>query len=127
MVVKIKRSFLILAFVTVTVIALLYGVSPSWFARKFLDVERLSVDQAHILRAVMCLYLGLGLFWLSAALSDKYLDAAVLTTIIFSAGLVIGRMVSFILDGIPSHLLIFYAVIELAIVPVGYWVLTRSD
>lgn len=54
-----------LAFTTVSIIPLLYGISPLWFARTFLDVNEVSVDFAHILRAVMCLYLGLGLFWLA--------------------------------------------------------------
>ena len=124
---KIKKIFLIIAFAAVTVIALLYGLSPSWFARTFLDVDQLSVDSAHILRAVMCLYLGLGLFWLWAAISNKHTDAAVLTTIVFSGGLFFGRALSFVLDGTPSHLLIFYAVLEIAIVPVGFWVLARPD
>jgi hypothetical protein len=50
-----KKGFLILAFATVSVIALLYGIDPSWFARTFLGVTDLSVNFAHILRAVMCL------------------------------------------------------------------------
>jgi Na+-driven multidrug efflux pump len=59
---KIKKYFLIFAFVAVSIIALLYGVSPQWFARTFLDVPEIALDFAHILRAVMCLYLALGLF-----------------------------------------------------------------
>jgi hypothetical protein len=64
---QIKRAFLILAFVTVAIIALLYGISPAWFAGAFLGVNDLSVNAFHILRAVMCLYLALGCFWLFSA------------------------------------------------------------
>jgi hypothetical protein len=124
---KIKRYFLILAFTAVTAIALLYGIAPTWFGRTFLDVDRLGVDQSHILRAVMCLYLALGMFWLWAAFSEKHQDTAVLTTIVFAGGLVVGRAVSVILDGPPSQLLMFYGAIELAIVPIAYWVYTRPD
>jgi hypothetical protein len=122
-----KKSFLILAFATVSTIALLYGISPAWFAHTFLGVNELSVNFAHILRAVMCLYLGLGLFWLYAAFSDKHRNTAVLTTIIFAGGLVIGRIVSFIADGQPSSLLIIYGVLEITLVPVAYWIFTRPD
>ena len=79
---KIKKYFLIFAFVAVSIIALLYGVSPQWFARTFLDVPEIALDFAHILRAVMCLYLALGLFWLFAAFTDKYRNTAVFTTML---------------------------------------------
>lgn len=81
---KIRKYFLILAFVAVSIIALLYGVSPRWFAQTFLNVPEMPLDFAHILRAVMCLYLALGLFWLFSAFSDRYRNAAVLTTVVFS-------------------------------------------
>jgi hypothetical protein len=122
-----KKSFLILAFAIVSIIALLYGISPAWFARTFLGIDELSVNVAHILRAVMCLYLGLGLFWLCAAFSDKHRNTAVLTTIIFAGGLVIGRIVSVIADGQPSPLLMIYGVLEITLIPVAYWIFTRPD
>ena len=120
-----KKYFLILAFGIVSVIAALYGISPAWFARTFLGVNELSVNFAHILRAVMCLYLGLGLFWLCAAFSDKHRNTAVLTTVIFAGGLVIGRIVSYFADGPPAPLLIVYGVLEITLVPIAYWVFTR--
>ncbi len=119
---KIKKYFLILAFVMVVIIALLYGVSPQWFARTFLGVVELNLNIAHILRAVMCLYLGLGLFWLFSAFSNKYRNVAVLTTVIFAAGLVIGRIISFFADGQPAPILLLYIFMEFALVPVAYWV-----
>ena len=122
-----KKSFLIMAFAIVSMIALLYGISPAWFAQTFLGINELSVNFAHILRAVMCLYLGLGLFWLYAAFSDKHRNTAMLTTIIFAGGLVIGRIVSFIADGQPSPLLIIYGVLEITLIPVAYWIFTRPD
>lgn len=116
-----KKIFLVTVFVLVSIIALLYGVSPDWFANTFLGIANLDLNFAHILRAVMCLYLALGLFWLYAAFNDKLRNVAILTTILFSGGLVIGRLLSFVVDGLPAPLLILYAVIELALVPVAYW------
>ena len=86
-----KKVFLILAFAIVLIIALLYGISPSWFASTFLGINDLSLNFAHILRAVMCLYLALGCFWLFSAFNAKHRDTAILTTIFFAGGLVTGR------------------------------------
>ncbi|MGB6968400.1 MAG: DUF4345 family protein [Methyloceanibacter sp.] len=68
---NLKKAFLLLAFAMVAIIALLYGIDPSWFASTFLGVDDLSVNFAHILRAVMCLYLALGFFWLFSALATR--------------------------------------------------------
>ncbi len=119
---KIKKYFLIFAFVAVSIIALLYGVSPQWFARTFLDVPEIALDFAHILRAVMCLYLALGLFWLFAAFSDKYRNTAVFTTMLFAGGLVIGRIISLFADGQPSPILVLYIAMEFMLVPVAWWI-----
>lgn len=122
---QIKKSFLILASAVVAIIALLYGIWPTWFASTFLSVDNLSVNFSHILRAVMCLYLALGCFWLFSAFSAKHRDTAVLTTIFFAGGLVSGRLISFIADGQPAPLLVFYAALEFALVPIACWVYSR--
>lgn len=101
---NLKKAFLILAFILVSSIALLYGVAPHWFASTCLSVDKLNVNLAHILRAVMCLYLAFGLFWLYSAFSDRLRDTAILTTMVFGGGLVAGRVLSFILDGQPAPL-----------------------
>jgi hypothetical protein len=125
--VNLKKAYLVLAFAIVSIIALLYGISPAWFASTFLGVTELSLNFAHILRAVMCLYLALGCFWLFSAFSDTHRNTAILTTILFAGGLVTGRLVSFIVDGQPAPLLILYAAMEFALVPIGYWVYTRPE
>jgi hypothetical protein len=124
---KLKRAYLIVAFAMVSVIALLYGIDPAWFARTFLGVDDLGVNVAHILRAVMGLYLALGGFWLYAAFSDRLRNAAILTTIVFAGGLVIGRLLSFIVDGQPAPLLMFYAALEFTIIPLALWVYARPE
>ena len=72
---KVKKYFLIFAFVTVSTIALLYGISPKWFVQTFLGLNELDLNIAHILRAVMGLYLSLGIFWLySAFRAPRYFE-----------------------------------------------------
>ncbi|MEI8179385.1 DUF4345 domain-containing protein [Aestuariivirga sp.] len=124
---SIKKSYLIFAFCAVSAIALMYGVDPHWFARTFLGMPEINTDLSHILRAVTGLYLALGCFWLYAAFRPDYRNVAILTTAVFAGGLVLGRFLSFALDGWPSPILVFYTVLELGLVPIALWVLRRAD
>ena len=126
--IQLKKGLLILAFVTICTIALLYGVSPQWFFKTFLvDSQNPSIDQSHILRAVMMLYIALGLFWLYSAFSDKFRDAGLVVLAVFCGGLVTGRILSVIVDGLPSPLLSVYIFMELSLVPVCIWLLRRVN
>ena len=122
-----KKYYLIFAFVSVSIIGLLYGVCPKWFARTFLEISDLNPDIAHILRAVMCLYLALGVFWLYSAFNDDYRNIALITVIIFAGGLVIGRIISFIIEGQPAPILTLYIIMEFTLVPVTFWVYKLKD
>lgn len=121
------QLLLICAAATVAIIALCYGVNPRWFAQTFLGISELSLNVAHILRAVMGLYLGLSLFWLVCAFKKHYRAIALVVLMIFSGGLLVGRILSFLADGPPSNLLLFYAGIELAVLPVAYWLLQGPE
>jgi hypothetical protein len=133
--IDVKRAFLIFIAACVCVIALLYGVDPQWFARTFLGqatapgaeataagAESLSVSTAHILRAVMGLYLALAAFWLACALTGRHKTTAILTVMVFAGGLLAGRLLSFAIDGLPEPLLIVYAGLEAAVLPLAWWV-----
>ncbi len=124
---KAKKFFLIFAFVAVSIIALLYGISPDWFAKTFFGIERLDINLAHILRAIMGLYLALGVFWCVSAFDDRLRGAAVLTTVFFSGGLVSGRLLSLAMDGKPSTLLLFYMAIEFVLIPVAVYFYKLPD
>lgn len=122
-----KKGLLVLSFATICIIALLYGISPQWFFDTMLvDASAPSIDQSHILRAVMTLYIGLGLFWLYCAFSDNYRDAGIVVLAIFCGGLVTGRILSVMIDGMPSPILLLYIGLELALVPICIWVLRRD-
>ncbi len=118
----IKKYFLILGFFFISAIAALYGVDPGWFARTFFGIAQLDINFAHVLRAVMCLYVGFGLFWFRAAFVPERRNVALLTMIVFASGLLIGRLLSFLADGKPSLLLQSYAVIEFLLIPIAYWI-----
>ncbi len=122
-----KKYYLIFAFVSVSIIGLLYGVCPKWFARTFLEINDLNPDIAHILRAVMCLYLALGLFWLYSAFNADYRNVALLTVLIFAGGLVIGRIISLFIEGQPAPILTLYIVMEFTLIPVTFWMYKLKD
>jgi hypothetical protein len=124
---QMKRVYLTFAFIAVTIFALLYGISPKWYAATFLGITDLDKNIAHILRAVTGLYLALSVFWLYSASNDKYQNAAVLTTILFAGGLAAGRCVSLILDGQPAPVLLLYGAAEFAVLLIGYWVFRLPD
>ena len=125
--IKLKKYFLIFAFFVVSIIGMLYGIDPQWFVSTFLGLSHVDANIAHILRAVMCLYIALGLFWLYAAFSDIYRNTAILTTIIFSGGLVTGRIISFFSEGLPAPLLILYIFMEFSLVPIAYWIFKLEE
>jgi len=125
---QLKKVLLVFSFVTIFVIALLYGISPQWFFDTFLmNSQEPGIDQSHILRAVMMLYIALGFFWLYCAFSDRYRDAGIIVLAVFCGGLVAGRVLSVIVDGIPSPILILYIFMELSLVPVCLWLLKRDN
>ena len=75
----------------------------------------------------MCLYLALGLFWLYSAFNDDYIDVALITVLIFAGGLVIGRIISFFIEGKPAPILTLYIVMEFTLVPVTFWIYKLKD
>jgi hypothetical protein len=116
-----KKFFLIVAFLSISVIAAGYGFNPPWFARVFLGVTALDSNLAHILRAIMGLYFGFGLFWFMSAFRERQ-NAALLTIIFFCAGLLAGRIISILVEGAPAALLQIYTAIEAVLIPITYWV-----
>lgn len=118
---RIKQIVLVLSAATIFLVASLYGIAPRWFAAHVLGVAEPHHNLSHILRAMMFLYFGFGLFWLYAAFNVQYRNPALLTVVLFPAGLVIGRIISFVADGKPSPLLFFYMVTELIQVPLAWW------
>lgn len=112
---SLKAAFLIVVAAIICVTGLLYGAAPPWFARTYFGMPALDVDFRHVLRAIMGLYLAFSGFWLFSAFKRELRQTALLTVVIFCAGLAGGRIVSFAWDGWPAPFLITSAVVELAI------------
>ena len=108
------RFYLLFSAAGLSLVALSYGVAPATVLPKLLDVSVEGTDLTHIFRAYMGLYLGMIALWVLGALRPDFTRLAVIAEVFFMFGLAGGRLLSIIVDGIPSLLLIGYTVVEVA-------------
>jgi hypothetical protein len=113
-----KKLFLLVAGVFLIPVALSYGVDPAATLPMSMNVTVEGTDQTHIFRALMGLYLGMVTFCIIAAFTPEWRHVAVIWAVFFAYSLAIGRILSLIIDGIPSPMLLFYLAVELV---VGTW------
>ena len=112
------RFYLLFSAAGLLLIALSYGVAPAAVLPKVLDLTVEGKDLTHILRAIMGLYLGMIALWILGAFRSNFTRAAVIAEVFFMIGLAFGRVLSIVVDGVPSILLIGYTVVEIAM---GLW------
>jgi hypothetical protein len=84
------------------------------------------IDETHIFRALMGLYLGMVAFCFIAAFTPEWRHVAVIWAVFFAYSLALGRILSLIVDGKPSHMLLFYLAVELVVGTLGLLVLRRE-
>jgi hypothetical protein len=109
------RTFLIFCAVGLVPIALGYGAKPSTSLYVLFGITVDTTNLAHIMRAVMGLYLGMVVIWVWGAFKKQMTVPALVSCAVFMLGLAAGRILSFILDGMPHWLLVVYAVLEIAL------------
>lgn len=112
------RFYLLFSAAGLLLVALSYGVAPAVVLPTILDLNVEGTDQTHIFRAIMGLYLGMIVLWVLGALRPSLTRSAVIAEILFMFGLAFGRVLSIILDGVPSMLLVGYAIVEIGL---GLW------
>jgi hypothetical protein len=115
------RAFLIFCTVGLVPIALGYGAKPSVSLDALFGISVESRNLTHIMRAVMGLYLAMGVVWLWGAFSRSMEGPALVCCAAFMLGLAAGRMLSFVIDGMPHWLLVVYAVIEVVLGVIAIW------
>ena len=112
------RFYLLFSAAGLLLIALSYGVAPAAVLPIILDLTVVGTDQTHIFRAIMGLYLGMIALWVVGAFQPDFSRAAVIAEVFFMLGLACGRVLSIIVDGMPSILLVGYTIVEIAM---GLW------
>jgi len=75
----------------------------------------------------MGLYFALLSFWIVGAFKVQLRQAALYSLTVFMFGLAIGRVLSIVVDGMPSWLLIGYLVLEVICGTLGVILLKKSD
>ena len=120
------KLFLLVAAGVLIPVALSYGVDPAVILPKFMNITVEGTDQTHIFRALMCLYLGMSTFCIIAAFTPEWRHVAVIWAVFFAYSLAIGRILSLIVDGMPSRILLLYLAVEVALGTWGLFVLARE-
>ena len=120
------KIFLLVAGVFLIPVALTYGIDPAATLPQFMNVTVEGTDQTHIFRALSCLYLGMVAFCIIAAFTPAWRHVAVIWAVFFAFSLAIGRIISIIVDGMPSGMLLFFLAVELVVGTLGLLLLNRE-
>ena len=112
---EMNKAFLIFCAAGLVPIALGYGARPSVTLDALFGIKVDTTNLTHIMRAVMGLYLGMAVYWLYGAFRKSMTGPALAGCAVFMLGLAAGRILSFILDGMPHWLLIVYAALEIVL------------
>ena len=105
-----KNLHLILSLSIVIPTAIIYG-SPS-ILPEYLNITVNTVDFSNMLKAIMCLYLGISFVWILGIWKTEYWKIATQLNILFMLSLAIGRLLSMIMDGFPTSGYIFGIIAE---------------
>jgi hypothetical protein len=123
---RLLRAYLLFIGIGLVPVALSYGIDPAGILPKFLNISVEGVDQIHIFRALMCLYLGASAFWAIAAFRPEWQRVAVVWGVFFMFSLALGRIISLAVDGPASRLLDVYLAVEVLAGALGLVVLARA-
>jgi len=104
---KKKYLHLLVSAITIIIVAIAYGGMPAHILPFLFDIHPTVVDLKHVFRAIMGLYVGMAIFWLYGIFNPSYWRPATISNILCMAGLATGRILSLILDGIPSQTFLF--------------------
>ncbi len=108
-----KNFHLIISLIIVIPTAIIYGFSHSLLLPQYLDIPEITKDLANFMRAIMCLYFGISFIWFLGILKNKYWKTATQLNFVFMLTLAVGRLLSMVLDGIPSLGFVFGVLAEL--------------
>lgn len=119
----INKIHLIISVFIVIPVAFVYGFKPELSFDMWLE----TIDEHNFYKAIMGLYLGFSVLWILGVFKPNYLKMAIITNMIFMLGLGFGRVLSILLDGIPTSGYIFGTIAELFLGVYGLWVLKRFN
>jgi len=101
-----KKLQLIISAVIVICVSFVYGFNPAKILPNVFGFEVESLELINIFRAIMGLYIFLGVFWLIGVWKKELWKSATLSNIVFMGGLAFGRSISIVVDGVSVQFLI---------------------
>ena len=116
-----KNLHLIISILIVVPVALVYGFQPDLL----FDITIKSIDEANIFKANVGLYLCFSVLWTLGILKQNYWSAATIANIIFMLGLALGRVISLIIDGLPTLIFSVGTIGELVLAFFGIYQLIK--
>jgi Domain of unknown function (DUF4345) len=108
-----KNFHLGMSSIIVIIVGLAYGVYPQKLMPLFFDFKVETTDLSNVFRAIMGLYIGLGIYFIMGIKKQHYYKNATLICTIFMGGLAFGRIISIVVDGIPSPIFAIGTILEL--------------
>jgi hypothetical protein len=105
-----QNLHLIISLSIVVPTAIIYG-SPS-ILPEYLNIKVNTVDFSNMLKAIMCLYLGISFVWILGIWRTEYWKTATQLNVLFMLSLATGRAISMLMDGFPTGGYIFGIIAE---------------
>lgn len=118
-----KNVHLIASSLILIPIALAYGIGPDFPETFNFSIE--NIDLKNILRAIMGLYVAMVVLWITGVMKQEYWKLATITVVLFMGGLAIGRLLSIVLDGVPSIRFVIGTFAEFVLSFWGIWNLKK--
>ena len=106
-----KNLHLLISLSIVIPTGIIYG-SPSILTKQ-LNIEVNTIDLSNMLKANMCLYLGISFVWILGIWKTKYWKRATELNILFMLTLASGRALSIVMDGLPTDGYVFGIIAEI--------------
>jgi hypothetical protein len=110
---KIKCLHLGVSAFIVIIVGLTYGINPNKVLPLLFDFEVESKDLSNVFRSIMGLYLSLAAYWIFGVIKKEAWKGATISNILFMGGLAFGRIISLIIDGIPSNAFLIGLTVEI--------------
>ena len=105
-----KNIHLIISLAIVIPTAIIYG-SPLILSN-FFNIQVNTNDLSNMLKAIMCLYLGISFVWILGIFKTAYWKIATQLNVLFMVTLATGRVLSMVSDGLPTGGYIFAVLAE---------------
>ncbi len=85
---------------------MVYCLYPDLVLPKLFNIKVETIHLTNIFRALMGAYLAVSALWVAGIFKREYWIIATVTNVVFMEGLAFGRLLSLVLDGIPSLFLL---------------------